>query len=44
VLTSVPGRLEVVCVHAADRMVTEWLDAPALADGVPHETLSLRMT
>ena len=22
-----PGRLEIVCIHAAGRMVTEWLDA-----------------
>lgn len=22
-----PGRLEIVCIHAADRMVTEWLNA-----------------
>ena len=22
-----PGRLEIVCIHAANRMATEWLDA-----------------
>ncbi|HEV8636823.1 MAG TPA: cupin domain-containing protein [Chloroflexota bacterium] len=23
-----PGRLELVCIHAADRMATDWLEAP----------------
>ncbi|WP_158889508.1 cupin domain-containing protein [Amycolatopsis anabasis] len=29
-----PGRLELVCIHAADRMVTEWLTP---GDGVGHQ-------